>query len=145
MSLTDELRAHGQTRPFLIAFRATLCIVAAAMMAAWPANVQAAATADSGSTSIRASGNQGTPKMDAAAAANIFREFLKKRAAGEKIDPAMVKQFIDASNNDPKTGPKVGEKVPDFTLTDQNGKQWSSHELMGPKGLLLVFFRSADW
>ncbi len=83
--------------------------------------------------------------MDAATAANIFREFLKKRTAGGKIDPAMVKQFIDASNNDPKTGPKVGEKVPDFTLTDQNGKQWSLHELMGPKGLLLVFFRSADW
>jgi len=83
--------------------------------------------------------------MDAATTANVFRHVLKKMQAHEKIDPAMVKQFIDASNNDPKTGPKVGEKVPDFTLTDQNGKQWSLHQLMGPKGLLLVFFRSADW
>src|SRR6266852_7046427 len=145
MPLTDEFRAHGRARPsFTGAFRAGLCILAASV-AAWPGIARAAATTDSKSTSMSAAGNEGTPKMDAAAAANIFREFLKRRAAGEKIDPAMVKQFIDASNNDPKTGPKVGEKVPAFTLSDQNGKQWSSHELMGPKGLLLVFFRSADW
>jgi hypothetical protein len=142
----NEFRAHAQTRPsFTSAFRAGLCIVAAALMAALPAVARAAATADSGSTSMSASGNEGTPKMDAAAAAKVFREFLKKIQAREKIDPAMVKQFIDASNNDPKTGPRVGEKVPDFTLSDQNGKQWSLHELTGPKGLLLVFFRSADW
>jgi len=121
-----------------------LCIVAASI-AAWPAIARAAATADSGNTSISAAANQATPKMDAATANDIFREFVKKRATGGKLDPAMVEQFIAATNNDPKTGPKVGEKVPDFTLTDQNGKQWSLHELMGPKGLLLVFFRSADW
>src|SRR5216683_2371947 len=146
MPLTDEFRAHGRARPsFTGAFRAGLCILAASI-AAWPAIARAAAaTADSGSTSISAAANQGTPKMDAAMANSIFREFVKKRAAGGKIDPAMVKQFIAASNNDPKTGPHVGEKVPDFTLTDQNSRQWSLHELMGPKGLLLVFFRSADW
>ena len=145
MSLRDNFRTHGRACPFFTGvFRAGLFIVAASI-AVWPAIARTAATANSGSTSISAAGNEGTPKMDAAAAANIFREFLKKRAAGGKIDPAMVKQFIDATNNDPKTGPKVGENVPDFTLTDQNGKQWSLHQLMGPKGLLLVFFRSADW
>src|SRR6266851_9055265 len=146
MPLTDEFRAHGRARPSLAsAFRAGLCILAASI-AAWPAIARAAsAAADSGSTSITAAANQGTPKMDAATASNIFREFVQKRAAGGKIDPAMVKQYVAATNNDPKTGPKVGEKVPDFTLTDQNGKQWSLHELMGPTGLLLVFFRSADW
>ena len=94
---------------------------------------------------MSAPGNQGTSKMDAATAANVFREFLRKKAAGEKIDPTLIKQFIAATNNDPKTGPKVGESVPDFGLSDQNGRQWSLHGLMGPKGLLLVFFRSADW
>ena len=145
MPLTDEFHAHGRARPSSTgALRVGLCIVAASI-AAWPAIARPAATADSGSASITASENQGTPKMDTGTANNIFRDFVKKRAAGGKIDPALVKQFIDATNNDPKTGPQVGQKVPDFTLTDQNGKQWSLHELMGPKGLLLVFFRSADW
>ena len=145
MSLTDESRTHRQARLFFAgALLVGLCIVAVSI-AASPVIARAAATGDSGSTSIGAAANQATPRMDAATANNIFREFVKKRATGGKLDPAMVKQFIAATNNDPKTGPKVGEEVPDFTLTDQNGKQWSLHELMGPKGLLLVFFRSADW
>ncbi len=42
-------------------------------------------------------------------------------------------------------GPKVGGRVPDFTLVDQNGRSRTLMSLMGPKGLMLVFFRSADW
>jgi hypothetical protein len=42
-------------------------------------------------------------------------------------------------------GPPVGSKVPDFALPDQDGRRRSLHSLMGPKGLMLVFFRSADW
>jgi len=44
-----------------------------------------------------------------------------------------------------KTGPAVGEQVPDFEAVDQNGASHSLRSLMGPKGLMLVFFRSADW
>jgi hypothetical protein len=44
-----------------------------------------------------------------------------------------------------KLGPQVGERVPDFTLNDQNGKTWTLQSIMGPKGAMLVFFRSADW
>ena len=44
-----------------------------------------------------------------------------------------------------RTGPEIGQKVPDFTLTDQHGQNRSLNELMGPNGLLLVFSRSADW
>jgi peroxiredoxin len=43
------------------------------------------------------------------------------------------------------SGPGVGEKVPDFQLTDQNGRQESLSSILGPKGALLVFYRSADW
>lgn len=85
------------------------------------------------------------PTMDTAAKANAFREVLKKLGAGEKIDPKLWDQFVAAQNDDLKTGPKAGEKVPDFTLPDHTGKPWSLHELMGPRGLLLVFVRSADW
>jgi peroxiredoxin len=44
-----------------------------------------------------------------------------------------------------KLGPQVGERVPDFTLKDQNGKPWTLQSIMGPKGVVLVFCRSADW
>jgi len=50
-------------------------------------------------------------------------------------------QKIDVS----KLGPQVGEQVPDFSLKDQNGKTWTLHSIMGPKGAMLVFLRSADW
>ena len=42
-------------------------------------------------------------------------------------------------------GPQVGGGAPDFTLVDQNGRSRTLMSLMGPKGLMLVFFRSADW
>jgi AhpC/TSA family len=84
-------------------------------------------------------------KMDTATKTNAFHEVLQQMGAGKKIDPKLWDQFVAAQNDGIQTGPKVGEKVPDFTLPDQNGKQWSLHELMGPKGLLLVFTRSADW
>lgn len=44
-----------------------------------------------------------------------------------------------------KLGPQVGERVPDFSLSDQNGKTWTRESIMGPKGAMLVFIRSADW
>ncbi len=44
-----------------------------------------------------------------------------------------------------KLGPRVGERVPDFSLNDQNGKSWTLQSIMGPKGAMLVFVRSADW
>jgi hypothetical protein len=44
-----------------------------------------------------------------------------------------------------KLGPQVGTRVPGFTLLDQTGRSRTLASLMGPKGLMLVFFRSADW
>jgi cytochrome oxidase Cu insertion factor (SCO1/SenC/PrrC family) len=44
-----------------------------------------------------------------------------------------------------KLGPQVGERVPDFTLTDQNGKTQTLQSIMGARGAMLVFIRSADW
>ena len=50
-------------------------------------------------------------------------------------------QKIDLS----KLGPQLGERIPDFSLKDQNGKPWNLQSIMGPKGAMLVFYRSADW
>ena len=51
------------------------------------------------------------------------------------------RQPIDVS----KLGPQVGDQVPDFSLKDQKGKTWTLQSILGPKGAMLVFFRSADW
>lgn len=52
-----------------------------------------------------------------------------------------IRTKIDVS----KLGPQVGQLVPDFSLTDQHGKIWTLPSIMGPKGTMLVFYRSADW
>jgi cytochrome oxidase Cu insertion factor (SCO1/SenC/PrrC family) len=44
-----------------------------------------------------------------------------------------------------RLGLQVGTRAPDFTLLDQEGQSRTLASLMGPKGLMLVFFRSADW
>ena len=47
---------------------------------------------------------------------------------------------------DEMTGIKVGDKAPDFTLSDQNGKEHSLGSLLEQDGTtVLVFFRSANW
>jgi hypothetical protein len=42
-------------------------------------------------------------------------------------------------------GPQVGAVVPPISGVDQFGKLQSLATLSGPKGLMLVFSRSADW
>lgn len=83
--------------------------------------------------------------LDPTRKAELFTDVLRARASGAKVDPKDWADFVRAQNEDLKTGPKIGERVPDFTLPDQNGKQHLLRDLMGPNGLLLVFTRSADW
>lgn len=52
-----------------------------------------------------------------------------------------TRQRIDVS----KLGPQVGERVPDFSLVDQTGRTHNLQSIMGPRGAMLVFVRSADW
>ncbi|MBI4886129.1 MAG: hypothetical protein HY824_03465 [Acidobacteria bacterium] len=44
-----------------------------------------------------------------------------------------------------KLGPQVGQRVPDFSLKDQAGRTQTLQSIMGPRGAMVVFFRSADW
>ncbi len=52
-----------------------------------------------------------------------------------------ARERIDVS----KIGPQVGERVPDFSLVDQTGSTRNLQSIMGPRGAMLVFIRSADW
>ncbi len=37
--------------------------------------------------------------------------------------------------------PRVGEKAPEFLLSDQNGKQVALSDLLSPNGAVLIFYR----
>ena len=43
------------------------------------------------------------------------------------------------------TGPEVGTKIPDIQSIDQHGKIRSFEDLSGSEGLLILFYRTADW
>ena len=42
-------------------------------------------------------------------------------------------------------GPQVGERVPAFSLPDQNGQIQTLESILGPNGAILLFHRSASW
>jgi hypothetical protein len=42
-------------------------------------------------------------------------------------------------------GSQVGERVPGFSLPDQNGQIRTLESILGPNGAMLLFHRSADW
>lgn len=62
-------------------------------------------------------------------------------SAGQQARPRPLPE-LDAN---PKTGPAVGSRIPAFDATDQNGRRQTFETLRGPKGLVLLFVRSADW
>ena len=45
----------------------------------------------------------------------------------------------------PSVGLEIGQPAPAFVLPDQFGHEQSNQTLKGPKGIVLLFFRSADW
>jgi len=64
--------------------------------------------------------------------AEVLREVAKKFGTGEKISRHEFQDFVDAQNHGATTVLKVGQKVPDFTLPDQNSiprrvSIWSDH------------------
>lgn len=51
----------------------------------------------------------------------------------------------DSTDSGMKTGPAVGERVPEFAARDQNGKLTRFQDIKGPRGAVILFYRSADW
>ena len=71
-----------------------------------------------------------------------FRQMASQRLLRFILMPAMAATLGHAAM---KTGPAVGERIPAFSLPDQNGQVETLKTISGPKGAMLVFFRSADW
>lgn len=51
----------------------------------------------------------------------------------------------DKEASDEMTGIKIGEKAPDFTLTNVDGTEKKLSDLVKQGTVALVFFRSANW
>ena len=67
-------------------------------------------------------------------------------ALGPAVGSAARQQQNPVEMVDVETvGPKVGETLPEFSLRDQGGQVHSLKSLLGSKGAVIVFFRSADW
>lgn len=43
------------------------------------------------------------------------------------------------------SGPEVGETIPAISAYDQHGRKRTFDDLRGPEGLLVLFYRTADW
>jgi hypothetical protein len=82
---------------------------------------------------------------DLAEKAAVMREFARLRASGAPVPAELQSRHVNATNDGYTTGPEPGERLPDFSLPDQDGASRSLANLAGPNGLLLVFYRSADW
>lgn len=54
---------------------------------------------------------------------------------------AQERELVDISS----LGPQVGERVPDFALSDQHGRIQTLESIMGERGAMILFHRSADW
>jgi hypothetical protein len=89
---------------------------------------------------------RGVNVMEAQAKTRILHDIVRKMGAGGAgITTEGWLDFVEAQNDGFKTGPEIGDKIPDFTLPDQHGAMRSPGNLSGPNGLLLVFSRSAGW
>jgi hypothetical protein len=51
----------------------------------------------------------------------------------------------DVQDNRVNTGPEVGETIPHFEAMDRTGKRTGLQDIVGSKGAVILFYRSADW
>jgi cytochrome oxidase Cu insertion factor (SCO1/SenC/PrrC family) len=82
------------------------------------------------------------PTLSAVALASVLTIILLRLSAHAALQQASPQPTLPDVQ---KLGPQVGTRVPEFTLPDQKGESRTLASLMGPKGLMLVFYRSADW
>jgi len=62
-----------------------------------------------------------------------------------KSSALLLMSFVALAAEHVPTGPAEGATIPAFEAIDLNGQRQTLSTLTGPKGLMLVFFRSADW
>jgi hypothetical protein len=73
----------------------------------------------------------------------IAREALRLGAAALAL--ALAVPYPLRAQHPAEKGPRVGQAIPPFRAIDQFGRRQSFRTLRGRQGLVLLFFRSADW
>ena len=76
---------------------------------------------------------------------SVFSLALLLALSLSRAEPPALAQTPATAIDVHAIGPRVGEAVADFALQDQTGRSRTLTSLLGPRGLMLVFFRSADW
>ena len=117
------------------------------------AQAEEAANAIHGAPSPPAAGTPPKPKYEARIDVRVDKTaFVYKDARARLITLGLLGETaIDITQGNESSGRAedgqtyAGERVPDFSLRDQNGQTRTLASVMGPKGLMLVFYRSADW
>ena len=61
------------------------------------------------------------------------------------VSAAAVLLLAEICANGREYGPAVGTRLVSFELPDQEGQLHSLKSLLGPKGAVILFYRSADW
>lgn len=79
--------------------------------------------------------------LQALVAATLLLASVCLGAGNNTDDLAARKLLADESG----TGLPVGALAPQIRLKDQHGRERDRRTLAGPSGLVIVFFRSADW
>ena len=69
----------------------------------------------------------------------------RPRIAAASIATGLAACIATVAAGAATAGPDVGAQVPAFQAEDQSGDTRDFDSLTGEKGLLLLFYRSADW
>jgi len=74
-----------------------------------------------------------------------YRGIIGRLRKGEVVEPAEFIDHFTIQDSETKTGPSIGAPFPDFRLPDSQGNLHSLADLLGTRGLLIVFVRSVSW
>ena len=77
----------------------------------------------------------------------------ERQAAGERTDDLGITVPVPTSHpgrrypadHEFPSGPEIGERLPDFSLPNQNGETVDFHADRGDSKAVVVFYRSAVW
>ena len=73
-----------------------------------------------------------------------MRTFIPALTSSGLVFSVLISIGTSATQPDSR-GPAVGTAIPRFAAPDQNGVTRTLDNIKGPKGAMIVFFRSADW
>ena len=92
--------------------RQALTIVPAILAIIVCAAMPAVRAAENHTQSVAQNAPPSSAHMTASEKERALTEFMRRDAAGEKIDPALLKAFIEAQNEGATTGIAIGQTAP---------------------------------